>query len=99
MIDDVKKIKLKTNKIIEDIIVINPEVITHSQREAIVVKMKTAIEKTPKKDQNIMNLYMYEMPSIRKLSKELGNTRETIKIKLNKCKKKIAKRYIKRGAR
>ena len=33
MIDDVKKIKLKTNKIIEDIIVINPEVITHSQRK------------------------------------------------------------------
>tara|TARA_R110000824_G_scaffold226688_2_gene414455 strand:+ start:63 stop:590 length:528 start_codon:yes stop_codon:yes gene_type:complete len=93
MIDDVKKIKLKTNKIIEDIIVINPEVITHSQREAIVVKMKTAIEKMPKKDQNIMNLYMYEMPSIRKLSKELGNARETIKIKLNKCKKIIKKEF------
>ena len=47
----------------------------------------------PKKDQNIMNLYMYEMPSIRKLSKELGNARETIKIKLNKCKKIIKKEF------
>ena len=37
MIDDVKKVKLKTNKIIENIIVVDPETITHSEREAITI--------------------------------------------------------------
>ena len=91
MIDDVKKVKLKTNKIIENIIVVDPETITHSEREAIVIKMKSTIEKMPKHDQNIMNLYLYEMPSIRKLSKGLKKSKDTISIKLNNCKKIIKK--------
>tara|TARA_R100000935_G_C2833535_1_gene166635 strand:+ start:319 stop:846 length:528 start_codon:yes stop_codon:yes gene_type:complete len=91
MIDDVKKLKIKTDKIIENIIVINPEVITHSEKEAIVTKMKSTINKMPKADKNIMNLYLYELPSIRKLSKELNKAKNTISIKLNKCKNIIKK--------
>ena len=83
MIDDIKKIKLKTNTIIENIIVIDPEVITATHKEAIVIKMKSVINKMNEADRNIMNLYMYEMPSIRKLSKKLGNAKDTISMKLN----------------
>ena len=93
MIDDIKKIKLKTNTIIENIIVIDPEVITATHKEAIVIKMKSVINKMNEADRNIMNLYMYEMPSIRKLSKKLGNAKNTISMKLNKC-KRIIKREV-----
>ena len=93
MIDDIKKIKLKTNTIIENIIVIDPEVITATHKEAIVIKMKSVINKMNEADRNIMNLYMYEMPSIRKLSKKLGNAKDTISMKLNKC-KRIIKREV-----
>tara|TARA_R100000935_G_scaffold27005_1_gene47103 strand:- start:467 stop:994 length:528 start_codon:yes stop_codon:yes gene_type:complete len=91
MIDDLKKVKLKTNKIIENIIVVDPETITHFEREAIVIKMKSTIEKMPKYEKNIMNLYLYEMPSIRKLSKGLNRSKNTISLKLNNCKRIIKK--------
>lgn len=91
MIDNIKKKKIKTNSIIENIIVIDPEIITAKEKEIMVIKMKSVIDNMQESDKNIMNLYLYEMPSIRKLSKELNKAKDTISIKLNKCKKIIKK--------
>ena len=91
MIDNIKKKKIKTNSIIENIIVIDPEIITAKEKETMVIKMKSVIENMQESDKNIMNLYLYEMPSIRKLSKGLNKAKDTISIKLNKCKKIIKK--------
>ena len=91
MIDDLKKVKIKTTKIIANITVIDPITISPQQREVIVLQVKKSIDKMPEEDKKIMKLYLYEIPSIRGLSKELNKAKDTISIKLNKCKKIIKK--------
>tara|TARA_R110000803_G_scaffold70559_1_gene133520 strand:+ start:37 stop:564 length:528 start_codon:yes stop_codon:yes gene_type:complete len=91
MLDDVNKVKIKTNKIIENIVVIDPEVITTTHKEAIVIKMHSAIDKMPLPDKEIMKLYMYEIPSIRRLSKALNKGVSTIQLKIKNCKQLIKK--------
>ena len=38
-----------------------------------------------------MKLYMYELPSIRKISKELNRATKTIQLRIKKCKQIIKK--------
>ena len=89
MLDDIKKVEIKTNKIIENIIVIDPEVITATHKETIVIKMHSAIDKMPLPDKEIMKLYMYEIPSIRKIAKSLKKGTKTIQLQLKNCKQLI----------
>jgi RNA polymerase sigma factor (sigma-70 family) len=91
MIDDLKKVKIKTNNIIKDIMVIDPEIITATHKEAIVIKMHNTIEKMPESDKNIMKLYLYETPSIRGVAKALNNSTRTIRLKITNCKQLIKK--------
>jgi len=91
MIDDVRKVKIKSTSILENIIVTEPETITSQQKEAIVTKMKRTIDKMSEPDKNIMNLYMYEIPNIRGLSKQLHKAKDTISLNLNRCKQLIKK--------
>tara|TARA_R110000803_G_scaffold84203_1_gene150372 strand:+ start:79 stop:606 length:528 start_codon:yes stop_codon:yes gene_type:complete len=87
--DDGKKRKIKTNKIIGNIIVVDPETVTPDDREVIVLKVKKSINKMPEEDKKIMNLYMYELPSIRKISKALKRGTKTIQLKIKDCKQII----------
>tara|TARA_R110001592_G_scaffold46768_5_gene148782 strand:+ start:160 stop:687 length:528 start_codon:yes stop_codon:yes gene_type:complete len=91
MIDDVRKVKIKLTSMLENITVIEPEVITSQQKEAIVIKMKKTIDKMSEPDKNIMNLYMYEIPNIKGLSKHLHKAKDTISLNLNRCKQLIKK--------
>ena len=91
MIDDLKKVKIKTNNIIKDIMVLDPEIITATHKEAIVIKMHNTIEKMPEKDKDIMKLYLYETPSIRGVAKALNNSTRTIRLKITNCKQLIKK--------
>ena len=89
--DDGKKRKIKTNKIIGNIIVVDPETVTPDDREVIVLKVKNSINKMPEEDKKIMKLYMYELPSIRKISKALSKGTKTIQLKIKDCKQIIKK--------
>jgi len=91
MIDDLKKVKIKTYNIIKDIRVLDPEIITATHKEAIVIKMHNTIEKMPERDKDIMKLYLYETPSIRGVAKALNNSTRTIRLKITNCKQLIKK--------
>ena len=47
-------------------------------------ELKKALKEIPEGE--LMTLYMYEIPSIRKLSKELGRGTRTIRLKLKNAK-------------
>ena len=87
--DDGKKRIIKTNKIIGNIIVVDPETVTPEDREVIVLKVKNSINKMPEEDKKIMNLYLYEIPSIRKIAKSLKKGTKTIQLQLKNCKQLI----------
>ena len=91
MLDDVKKARIKTSKIIGNITVVDPITVSPKQREVIVLKVKNSINKMPKEDKKIMKLYMYEIPSIRKISKALSKGTKTIQLKIKNCKQIIKK--------
>ena len=91
MLDDVKKARIKTSKIIGNIIVVDPITVTPKEREVIVLKVNNSIDKMPEENKKIMKLYMYEIPSIRKLSKELNRATKTIQLRIKKCKQIIKK--------
>jgi|TARA_R100001463_G_scaffold124211_2_gene181104 RNA polymerase sigma factor (sigma-70 family) len=56
----------------------------HQLQEEIIKSMKRELQQIPEGD--ILSLYLYEIPSIRKLSKKLGRSTSTIRIKINNCK-------------
>ena len=89
--DDGKKRKVKTCKIIGNITVIDPITVSPKEREVIVLKVNNSIDKMPEENKKIMKLYMYEIPSIRKLSKELNRATKTIQLRIKKCKQIIKK--------
>ena len=91
MLDDVKKAKIKTSKIIGNITVVDPVTVSPIQKETIVIQMHKAINKMPEEDKKIMKLYMYEIPSIRKISKALSKGSKTIQLKIKNCKQIIKK--------
>ena len=91
MLDDVKKARIKTSKIIGNITVVDPITVSPGQREVILLKVKNSINKMPEEDKKIMKLYMYEIPSIRKISKALSKGTKTIQLKIKNCKQIIKK--------
>ena len=91
MLDDVKKARIKTSKIIGNITVVDPITVSPKEREVIVLKVNNSINKMPEENKKIMKLYMYEIPSIRKLSKKLNKAPKTIQLRINKCKQIIKK--------
>ena len=91
MLDDVKKARIKTSKIIGNITVVDPITVSPKQREVILTKVKNSINKMPEEDKKIMKLYMYEIPSSRKISKALSKGTKTIQLKIKNCKQIIKK--------
>ena len=91
MLDDVNKVKIKTSQIIGNIKVVDPVAVSALQKEAIVKQVHKAINKMPEGDKKIMKLYMYEIPSIRKLSKALEVGVSTIQSRIKNCKQIIKK--------
>tara|TARA_R110001606_G_scaffold62355_1_gene145297 strand:- start:313 stop:840 length:528 start_codon:yes stop_codon:yes gene_type:complete len=89
MLDDVKKVKLKTTDNLYNIKVNDPEIITSIKKEAMVIHMHKTINKMPENDKKIMKLYMYEIPSIRKIAKSLKKGTKTIQLQLKNCKQLI----------
>ena len=70
---------------------IDPVTVSELQREAIVKRMHKVIDRMPERDKKIMKLYMYEIPSIRKLSKALEKGVTTIQMRIKNCKQIIKK--------
>jgi RNA polymerase sigma factor (sigma-70 family) len=89
MLDDVKKVKLKTTDNLYNIKVNDPEIITSTKKETLVIQTHRAINKMPENDKKIMKLYMYEIPSIRKIAKSLKKGTKTIQLQLKNCKQLI----------
>jgi len=93
IVNDCRKKNIRTINLdyaIEGMLKSNELKINHSKQEQEISKLKSMIKEIP--SGHILSLYMYEIPSIRKLSKELGKSTSTIRIKINNCKDLLKKK-------
>ena len=93
IVNDYRKKNLNTinlDYVIEGMIKTNDYKINYIKQEKAITDLKAMIKELPSGD--ILSLYIYEIPSIRKLSKELGKSTSTIRIKINNCKELLKKK-------
>tara|TARA_R100001377_G_scaffold46009_1_gene26401 strand:- start:501 stop:1025 length:525 start_codon:yes stop_codon:yes gene_type:complete len=88
MLDQAKKKKPINIKYYADIMVNDYEILS-SVKESMVIDMHKTINKMPDNDKKIMKLYLYEIPSIRKIAKSLKKGTKTIQLQLKNCKQLI----------
>ena len=96
MIDENKKKKIKTISITDSMDVLE-EIINKPHMEVVYKKLETTMNNMYWFDKKMLNLYVYHIPSIRKISTETTISSKAVFKTLKRCKltikKEVAKEY------